>query len=62
MRFLKLAAMTLAISLAATGPSLAEQKKTYNIGAAVYGLKGEFTAARLCPPVFFDPENEKLHA
>ncbi|MGD9481283.1 sarcosine oxidase subunit alpha family protein [Shinella sp. G-2] len=26
------------------------------------GLKGEFTAARLCPPVFFDPENEKLHA
>ncbi|MBP6653941.1 MAG: substrate-binding domain-containing protein [Propionivibrio sp.] len=42
MRLLKIAAMTLAISLAASGPSLAEQKKTYNIGAAVYGLKGEF--------------------
>ena len=42
MRLLKLAAMTLAISLAATGPSLAQEKKTYKIGAAVYGLKGEF--------------------
>ena len=42
MRLLKLAAMTLAISLAATGPSLAQDKKTYKIGAAVYGLKGEF--------------------
>ncbi|MET2832857.1 sarcosine oxidase subunit alpha [Mesorhizobium shangrilense] len=25
------------------------------------GLCGEFTAARLCNPVFFDPTNEKLH-
>lgn len=25
------------------------------------GLRNEFTAARLCNPVFFDPENEKLH-
>jgi putative xylitol transport system substrate-binding protein len=34
--------MTLAISVAATGASLAQEKKTYKIGAAVYGLKGEF--------------------
>ncbi|CAK7260144.1 MULTISPECIES: sarcosine oxidase subunit alpha [unclassified Shinella] len=26
------------------------------------GLRGEFTAAHLCAPVFFDPANEKLHA
>jgi sarcosine oxidase subunit alpha len=26
------------------------------------GLKGEFTPARLCPPLFVDPNNEKLHA
>jgi sarcosine oxidase subunit alpha len=25
------------------------------------GLRNEFTAARLCNPVFFDPENERLH-
>ncbi|MGG2479054.1 glycine cleavage T C-terminal barrel domain-containing protein, partial [Rhizobium sp. BR5] len=25
------------------------------------GLRNEFTAARLCHPVFFDPQNEKLH-
>jgi putative xylitol transport system substrate-binding protein len=42
MRILKLAAMTLAISVAATGLSLAQEKKTYKIGAAAYGLKGEF--------------------
>ena len=42
MRILKLVAMTLAISIAAAGTSLAQEKKTYKIGAAVYGLKGEF--------------------
>ncbi|MEF0942808.1 sarcosine oxidase subunit alpha family protein [Rhizobium sp. BR 362] len=26
------------------------------------GLRGEFTPARLCSPVFYDPANEKLHA
>ncbi|UVK48357.1 sarcosine oxidase subunit alpha (plasmid) [Mesorhizobium sp. AR07] len=25
------------------------------------GLRGEFTAARLCNPVFVDPQNERLH-
>jgi len=25
------------------------------------GLRKEFTAARLCNPVFVDPANEKLH-
>jgi len=25
------------------------------------GLRGEFTAGRLCSPVFFDPDNTKLH-
>ncbi|TCU20024.1 sarcosine oxidase subunit alpha [Rhizobium sullae] len=25
------------------------------------GLRNEFTAARLCNPVFFDPQNERLH-
>jgi putative xylitol transport system substrate-binding protein len=42
MRILKLAAMTLAIFVAATGTSPAQEKKTYRIGAAAYGLKGEF--------------------
>ncbi|MDG3578234.1 sarcosine oxidase subunit alpha family protein [Rhizobium sp. YJ-22] len=26
------------------------------------GLRGEFTPGRLCSPVFYDPQNEKLHA
>ena len=44
MRILKIAALTLALSFAITAPSsaLAQQKKVYKIGAAVYGLKGEF--------------------
>ena len=42
MRLLKIAITTLALSLAAAGPTLAQEKKTYKIGAAVYGLKGEF--------------------
>ncbi|NNH30254.1 hypothetical protein C9413_12275, partial [Rhizobium sp. SEMIA 4085] len=25
------------------------------------GLRNEFTRARLCNPVFFDPQNERLH-
>ena len=35
-------ALTLALSLAATAPASAQEKKTYHVGAAVYGLKGEF--------------------
>lgn len=42
MRLLKFAAMTLAVSIATAGASFAQEKKTYRIGAAVYGLKGEF--------------------
>ena len=35
-------ALTLALSLAATAPASAQEKKTYHVGAAVYGPKGEF--------------------
>lgn len=42
MRFLKFAAITVAISLAGNVSAIAQTKKTYNVGAAVYGLKGEF--------------------
>lgn len=43
LRMLKIAAISLALSVVAAGPASAQQqKKTYNIGAAVYGLKGEF--------------------
>ena len=42
MRILKLAALAVALSVVAVGPALAQEKKTYKVGAAVYGLKGEF--------------------
>ena len=42
MRFLKLAAISVALSLAGNVTAIAQTKKTYNVGAAVYGLKGEF--------------------
>lgn len=42
MRKSKLAAAALMLSLAVAGPAMAQEKKTYKIGAAVYGLKGEF--------------------
>lgn len=42
MRFLKLVTISLAISAIAAGSAMAQEKKTLNIGAAVYGLKGEF--------------------
>ncbi len=42
MRKSKLAAAALILSLAVAGPALAQEKKTYKVGAAVYGLKGEF--------------------
>lgn len=42
MRIFKLAALTIALTVIAAGPALAQAKKTYKIGAAVYGLKGEF--------------------
>lgn len=40
----RLATLALALSLSATGPALAQQaaKKTWKVGAAVYGLKAEF--------------------
>jgi len=38
----KLAALAMILSLAAASPAMAQEKKTYQIGAAVYGLKGEF--------------------
>ena len=42
MRIFKLAALTITLTVIAAGPALAQAKKTYKIGAAVYGLKGEF--------------------
>ncbi len=42
MRKTKLAAAALILSLATAAPAMAQEKKTYKIGAAVYGLKGEF--------------------
>lgn len=42
MRSLKIAALSIAMALAATAPAIAQQKKTYEVGAAVYGLKAEF--------------------
>src|SRR6218665_2590991 len=40
---IRLAALALALSLSAPGPALAQQaKKTWKVGAAVYGLKAEF--------------------
>lgn len=42
MRKFKLAALAMILSLAAASPAMAQEKKTYKVGAAVYGLKGEF--------------------
>ena len=42
MRILKLVTLAVALSVAAVGPAMAQEKKTYKVGAAVYGLKGEF--------------------
>ena len=42
MRFLKHLAMSVAITALAAPQLAAAQQKTYKIGAAVYGLKGEF--------------------
>lgn len=43
MRILKIAALSVALALLGSLPAHAQvQKKTYNVGAAVYGLKGEF--------------------
>lgn len=42
MRFLKLAVLTVAVAALAAPQFAAAQQKTYKIGAAVYGLKGEF--------------------
>ncbi|MDR1936469.1 MAG: substrate-binding domain-containing protein [Candidatus Accumulibacter sp.] len=42
MRLLKIALTTLVISAVAAGSAQAQEKKTYRIGAAAYGLKGEF--------------------
>ncbi|MEO8410852.1 MAG: substrate-binding domain-containing protein [Propionivibrio sp.] len=42
MRVLKIAALTLALSIVGSSPALAEKKDSYTIGAAVYGLKAEF--------------------
>src|SRR6218665_1908102 len=40
---IRLAALARALSLSAAGPALAQQaKKTWKVGAAVYGLKAEF--------------------
>jgi len=41
-RFLKLAALTVVVAALAAPQFAAAQQKTYKIGAAVYGLKGEF--------------------
>lgn len=42
MRFLKLTAITVALTLAGSVSAIAQTKKTYTIGATVYGLKAEF--------------------
>lgn len=42
MRIFKLAALAVALSVVAVGPAVAQENKTYKVGAAVYGLKGEF--------------------
>ncbi len=42
MRIFKMVAIALALSVAVSAPALAQAKKTYRIGAAAYGLKGEF--------------------
>jgi len=42
MRILKLAVLSVALAALATPQFAAAQQKTYKIGAAVYGLKGEF--------------------
>ena len=43
-KLFRAATLVLSLSLAAAGPALAQQaaRKTYKVGAAVYGLKGEF--------------------
>ncbi|KAA3501880.1 sarcosine oxidase subunit alpha [Rhizobium rhizogenes] len=47
---------TIGLALVKNGPGRhGEEVVVWN------GLRNEFTAARLCHPVFFDPENEKLH-
>lgn len=47
---------TIGLALVKNGPARhGEEVVVWN------GLRNEFTAARLCNPVFFDPENEKLH-
>ncbi|HWT60714.1 MAG TPA: sarcosine oxidase subunit alpha family protein [Rhizobium sp.] len=48
---------TIGLALVRRGPERIGEKVTvWN------GLRNEFTDAVLCHPVFFDPENEKLHA
>lgn len=42
MRLFRLVALSLAITAIAAGPAAAQEKKTYRIGAAVYGLKAKF--------------------
>ena len=42
MRFLKYTAAAIAFSMALAGGQAVAQQKTYKIGAAVYGMKGEF--------------------
>lgn len=42
MRMLKILSLSLACLMLASGPAAAQGKKTYRIGAAVYGLKAEF--------------------
>ncbi|MFT4000914.1 MAG: sarcosine oxidase subunit alpha [Rhizobium sp.] len=47
---------TIGLALVKNGPERhGEEVMVWN------GLRNEFTAGRLCHPVFFDPQNEKLH-
>jgi glycine cleavage system aminomethyltransferase T len=47
---------TIGLALVKNGPARhGEEIMVWN------GLRNEFTQARLCNPVFVDPQNEKLH-